>query len=69
MSTSASGKVIDVVVEKFMFRDPFHKKQLARWFEKAVANMLASPLIDTTTPGNVHVADLRFWRVELNGLV
>lgn len=46
-----------VLVEKFIFRDQFHYKQLARWFERAIASLQGTA---TQTPGVVRVADLRF---------
>lgn len=46
-----------VIVEKFIFRDQFHHKQLARWFERAIANLQSS---STQTPGVARVANLRF---------
>jgi phosphatidylserine/phosphatidylglycerophosphate/cardiolipin synthase-like enzyme len=46
-----------VIVEKFKFRDQFHHQQLARWFERAIADLQST---STALPGVVRVADLRF---------
>jgi phosphatidylserine/phosphatidylglycerophosphate/cardiolipin synthase-like enzyme len=59
VGTVAFG-LLYIYVDKIFFKDQFHKKQLERWFNNAVAHIKASPWIDTPTPGNVHVTTLRF---------